>query len=217
MGNRPFPFREVCILKLHVSSGNSKIGRTMNVSMLPGVTCTPDAPCKSCCYALKGCQSYPEVIPAWAENTMLWNMQPVKFWTQLEDAFERKRTPSRFFRWFVGGDIPDAGFLGGMIDFARAHRGTVFLVFTKQDFALVARAAGAGWPTNLRLIWSAWPGWKHEATQTAILNGVPVAWFRAAVVPDPRIPDSAFYCPGRCEDCRFCWNTTRRNVVFDEH
>lgn len=205
-------------MKLHITDGNSKIGKTLNVSMLPILTCATNAPCTKDCYAMKSCVSYPEVLPAWTENTLLWFTRPNDFWAQLEDAFKRKRNPPKFFRWFVGGDIPAPKFFFEALDFARRHPGTKFWMPTKRKFAVeYAMAHPDEVPPNLRLGWSAWPGFEVPFTEEVVKSGHFIAWMRPKE-GDPRIPANAFVCPGKCEACRFCYGTNQsRGVIFDKH
>lgn len=207
-------------MKLTVSDGNTKIGKVPNISFLPGVTCGADVPCRKDCYALKGCQTYSQVIPAWAGNTMLWRMRPEKFWGQLQDWFMNQKSQPEKFRWFVGGDIPDSTFLKDMNTFATANPKTKFLVFTKNvaaicDLLLMPEKANVRAP-NLSLYFSAWPGWKEPQTETLRRLGVRVAWFQPKDAPDPRIPRDAFTCPGHCPQCGACW-VGKKDVVFHQH
>lgn len=54
---------------LHISDGNSKMGKVPSVSLLPGCTCAPGAPCFTSgeCYAL-ALKRYPTVWNAYSEN-----------------------------------------------------------------------------------------------------------------------------------------------------
>lgn len=50
------------VVKMHISLSNSKLGDKIPSFNLPAiVTCRPDAPCKSQCYACKGHWLYPNV------------------------------------------------------------------------------------------------------------------------------------------------------------
>lgn len=203
------------MLRLYVSTGNTKIGSTPNVSLLPVLTCGKTVPCRQKCYALKGCRAYSGVIPAWAANTLLWSTDPDKFWAQLTTWFAAKKKPPKFFRWFVGGDIPDTDFLEGMKVFAARHPQTAFLAFTKRGFAVQTPAADL--PPNLTLWFSAWPGWGYEKLQAAQANGYPVAWYHPKNGADLFMPNTSVECPGKCDKCRMCWSKKTRNVFFFEH
>lgn len=204
------------MLRLFISDGNIKIGKTPNVSLLPGVTCCKKAPCLRKCYALKGCKSYPGVIPAWAKNTLLWATDPDRFWELLGLWFRSQKSPPKYFRWFVGGDIPDATFYLRMIDFARRHPDTRFVSFTKQRFVVEFYPAAA-LPKNLRIWFSAWPGWGDEEIRFARKNKYRIAWYRPDSGADPRMPKQVLRCPGKCEKCRACWGNGSRDLCLYEH
>ena len=49
-------------IKMCISKGNRKIGRVMNVSLPPIVTCENCSGCKNFCYDVKACLQYPETV-----------------------------------------------------------------------------------------------------------------------------------------------------------
>lgn len=195
------------MLKISISPGNTKLGRTPNLSLLPGVTCHPDVPCRKACYAYKACKSYVKsVVPCWATNTLLWNMEPEEFWRQVRAWFEkRRRNPPGFFRWFVAGDLPSPGFLYAMAGLAGENPETRFLFFTKRvDMVPHARVL----PRNLVAWYSAWPGYGDQQLADARQKCIPVAWYQPKVGRDVRMPVETRHCPKHCEKCRSCWSYT---------
>jgi hypothetical protein len=70
---------------------------------------------------------------------------------------------TRFFRYHVSGDIPNAEYLHNMIETAHALPGTMFLAFTKQ-YTIVNEyiTRGGTIPENLKIIFSNWGAWKCE-------------------------------------------------------
>ena len=208
-------------MKVTISPGNTKIGRTPNISFLPGLTCQSDVPCKRNCYAVKACRSWAEVVSSWANNSMLWAMRPDLFWKQIDEWSEaRSRKPPEYFRWFVGGDIPSLSFYEGMVVLADKNPRTKFLAFTKNG-DVVQHHLFRGHPVNLVLFFSAWPGWRTDQTATIQSAGGNVAWFQQKDGPEERIQyyeKTCIKCPGKCQACRQCWNPKPgQGVIFHEH
>ena len=114
----------------HLSRGNTKLGKVVNVSLDPDLTCGPHLPCfNDGCYAraikcrnrLLGLQ--------WTENTLTALNAPTVFFQYIRMYLEA--FPVKHFRWHVGGDIPDQGYLTRMKQMAKDFPGTRFLCFTK--------------------------------------------------------------------------------------
>ena len=86
--------------KIHISDKNSKLGRIPNISLTPGITCSPEA-CKTClkggCYALKAYRQYKRTRTAWDENTELALHDIAGMETQLLAYFNGMNAP-RFFQ-----------------------------------------------------------------------------------------------------------------------
>jgi len=192
-----------------VMNGNTKLGKTPNVSLLPIVTCDRTIGCalRKKCYACKFLKRK-TVREAWGHNTRQAE-NPVAFFDSLR-AWFAKHSP-RFFRFFVGGDLPSAEFWQEMIRFAAEYPETRFLLFTKR-YAWVN--ANPNNTENLTVVFSAWPG-----TEVPNPDGRPIAWMREPADPDPRIPTDAIECEGDCETCGLCWSLPRigLDVVFDKH
>jgi len=191
-----------------ITSGNTKLGKISNLSLLPCVTCAKDAPCRlSGCYAKK--LLYPGARKAWTNNTKL-SKNPVKFFQNMREQFTDR--PVKWFRFFVAGDCPSYSFFCKMMEFVGEYPNTKFLIFTKRY----------GWsnqwlrnhicPSNTTILFSAWPGYKMNNP-----HKLPVAWMRDG--RDKRIPSNAIECPGNCEHCGMCWNLPKlgRDVVFNKH
>lgn len=194
--------------KIHVSSANSKIGKTANISLLPIVTCGEHALCADRCYARKLCYSK-TAQNAWLENTAYAINNP---WGFIDDLYSWiKKNQPKFFRWHVAGDVPSINYASGMRWLARHCPKTKFLAFTKRyqydwtDF-------GVNIP-NLIVYWSAWPGMALPDREDMKSKGVRgVAWLEG----DERIPPKTTKCEGSCEDCRFCW-VGKKDVVLHKH
>ena len=140
--------------RIHISSGNNKLGSIMNVSLPPVITCHNCKNCMQYCYAVR---SYwrPNVQTAWNENYLLYITEPEKYFNDISKAVKTQR----FFRWHVSGDIVDNAYLVGMIRVASENPKCAFLAFTKA-YEIVNNALNAGFviPDNLHLLFSAAPG-----------------------------------------------------------
>ena len=142
---------------ISISKGNIKLGAIPSVSLPACVTCNPDAPCFSKCYARRIEKRYKQSRVAYAHNLTVLNTDAGAYWLQVKAA----AMVTRFFRYHVSGDIPNADYLINMIKTADALPGTSFLAFTKQ-YNIVNEyiSNGGAIPSNLKIIFSNWGAWK---------------------------------------------------------
>ena len=56
----------------HISLSNSKLGSIPSINLPPIVTCRPDAPCKSTCYACNGRFRFKNVKQTLESNLEEW-------------------------------------------------------------------------------------------------------------------------------------------------
>ena len=196
-------------MKLTISPGNSKLGKIPNISLTPIVSCRPGVPCAKKCYALKAFRMYPNTVKAWNGNLEAYKENSEAYFYQIHKWLTKKEP--EYFRWHVGGDIPDEQYWYSMIQMARVHPMVKFLVFTKYyelDFSYV--------PDNMSVVLSMWPGYKlpELGTSGSIL---PRAWCQDKT--EDRIPVGAIECPGHCDTCGACWGLAKKklDVVFNLH
>jgi len=195
------------MIQLHISKGNSKIGGVPSVSFPPHVTCAPGVPCFKLCYAYRLSRIRKSVQAAWQRNLDLWNEDKRGFERQLTVFLET--TPSRYFRWFVAGDIPDAGFLRLMIRTAKKFPAIKFMVYTKWWRKSNRRLIIADLP-NLVVRLSTWPNSLWEKP----LSGWP---FSAMIPKGADILPGSIECPGECGPCGYkCWDRDV-NVSIRQH
>jgi hypothetical protein len=190
-------------LKPKLSPGNMKLGKIHNISLPPIKTCVKGVPCANGkCYALKAWRQYPAVREAWQNNLQCYIEDPEGYFKEIWKYIWKRR--AKYFRWHVGGDIPDGRYIDGMIEVANMCPSTQFLAYTKRYGYFPLRL-----PDNLRLVVSAWPG--HPLPRNL---GAPVAWLSH----DHRIPRNRdiIECPNNCDKCLQCFGTTR-DVVFHIH
>ena len=194
---------------LTLTDGNGKLGRVMNISLPPRLSCDTSMPCFSArrCYALRHAYlPYKEVRAAWDGNYAVWCREgPAAYFGAVKKAVAGRRPA--MFRWHVGGDVPDLvpgeadAYIGGMVDVADRFPDTVFWAFTKRYGAArrnakIIRSAG-----NLNVVLSAWPGVRLDGRTR---RAWPVCYLDDPKAPDPRIPEGAFRCPGGCDKCLKC-------------
>jgi len=174
--------------RISISDGNIKTGRIPGFSLPPILSCRTGVPCAKLCYALKAWTQYPAVRAAWMRN--LQGVLEGSFFEQMDAALGRIRKD--LFRIHVSGDFESQSYLNEWVRLASRHPDKRFLAFTKQSFNF------ADCPDNLRIVWSAWPGWNVEPPE-----GLPVAYVDG--LGEDRIPGDAWRCSGRCDDCGACW------------
>ena len=195
-----------------ISKRNRKLGEVMNVSMTPGKCCPRNVPCLGQgCYALKALWLYPGTRKAWHRNELLAKHHPDSYFKQIAEQVAQAK--SRLFRWHVAGDILSIDYLRGMCQIAVASPYTHFLAFTK-NFEVVNRyEARETVPSNLVIIFSAWPGMRFLNPH----GRHRVAWMQDGT--ETRVPEDAIECPGNCESCGMCYELDRlgRDVVFHKH
>jgi hypothetical protein len=203
---------------IHISSGNIKVPFA-NISLPPEVTCREDAPCTKECYAKKAWKQYPIVRHNWSENYELYRKDDKAYFRAIE-SWILLNNP-KYFRFHVSGDIPDHNYLCKIIFLAKKLKGTRFLVHTKRVnfIRLIDRRKV---PTNLVICLSTWPDeGTLEAYKTDVQNINPgdYTFPMSFLKDDPRIPKSAFICPGHCGECGAkCWYLKPKEyVVFKRH
>ena len=202
-------------LKLHISKGNSKIGRTHNFSTAPGITCPNCSKCIHYCYDIKACWQYENVRIARAENTAMMAMDRERTFDQIADYIAHRKL-HKYFRWHVSGEIQDTDYFDHMVKIAKQFPEWVFWTYTKNYYAVNEWIRTHGntkdaIPENLSVMFSVWNGMPCPnpyglPTFTCIMEGM---------TPDPK----EWRCPGNCEIClkakRGCPYGESSNV--DEH
>lgn len=200
---------------VHISKGVSKLSPNIpSVSLPVGLTCRENAPCKEKCYASKGRFCFRRNKSLLDLNMEIWKQDPLQYERDVVIA----AFSSRFFRWHVAGDIPDANYLEMMVRVAAGLPGTKFLAFTKK-FELINDYIASHpdeIPGNLSIVLSAWGDFLPENP-----FNLPVAYVRLKK-GDNKIPPHARPCSKFCGDCvvtgKDCWNLRLGEaVVFDEH
>lgn len=198
---------------ISISEKNRKMGPIPSISFPSGFTCDPNVPCWPKCYASNIENKYDDTIKAYWRNYRIYKQDPARFWRELEARIMM----SRFFRSGVSGDFPDIDYLRGLIEIAKRNQHCTILAFTKRyTFVNMLVAQGVEIPENLKIIFSAWPGYKminpYHFPESHVLfkDGTTTA------------SDGAKWCGGCCFECAKagcgCWTLKfGEQVLFAEH
>lgn len=193
-------------LKVSISKGNSKLGAIPSVSLPACITCNPDAPCFKLCYAAKITRLYKNVKTAYDNNLNILNTDWNLYWDQVRYAVAM----TRYFRFHVSGDIPNAAYFKEMVITAHMYPGTTLLAFTKQyDIVNNYIAAFGKLPSNLKVILSNWGDWKCDNP-----HGLPVC--EVILKGSEPAPDWKI-CGGNCTECACrgvgCWELKHGETI----
>lgn len=214
---------EIDNIKMCISSGNRKIGKVMNVSLMPVMTCTNCKECMFLCYDIKACLQYPDtVIDARMRNTVLLRRDRKEFFKRIEDKISRRKK-NKFFRWHVSGDIIDIDYFSEMVAIASRHPDFKFWTYTK-NYKVVneyVRTHGnnikAAIPENFSIMFSEWDGMPLD-------NPFNFAIFSCKLKEGNKNRsaesfNTMYRCPGNCDICkksgRGCIG--HENTYADEH
>ena len=194
------------MLKVSISKGNSKMGAIPSVSLPACITCNPAAPCFSVCYASRLEKRYKNTRAAYAHNLEVLQNDPGAFWDQVKAA----ATTTRFFRYHVSGDIPNAEYFYNMVQLAYDLPGTTFLAFTKQYHIVNDYLNNGGrYPDNLKIIFSNWGAWKCDNPYN-----LPVC---EVILKGNAPADNWKICGGNCTACACrgigCWDLSDGDTI----
>ena len=205
-------------IKMAISAGNRKIGRVMNVSLPPVLTC---ANCKECmfyCYDIKACLQYPNtVIDARVRNLAVLIKNRDEYFRRIDEKMTRRRK-NKFFRWHVAGDIVDIDYFDRMIKNARKHADFVIWTYTKNYKVVnewIAKNGRDAIPANFHIMFSKWDGLKME-------NPYNMPVFACRMKDgnkDPMPWETMYKCPGNCDICKAARRgcMAGENTFADEH
>lgn len=196
--------------RVTISRTNAKMGGIPSFSLPPVVTCANCEGCAKKCYARRMAARYPNVRESWARNLEAWKTSPEAVRLNIMAA----ALTSSYFRYFVGGDIPDPAFFALMCEIARAVPTCHFLAFTKKyEMVNSAISEGETVPANLHIIFSEWknnPPNPHALPTSRVI-------FRGE-----ETPEGAKVCGGNCTACVCrgigCWSLKSGETIhFYEH
>lgn len=199
---------------ISISNGNRKIGRCMNVSLAPIVTCGNCKECKYFCYDVKACCQYENVRIARAKNTALFNYDRDMFFGQLWAKMSRKKT-NKYLRFHVSGEIKDVNHFDYIVKTARLFPDFKIWTYTKMyhvvnEWIKANGGSKKALPDNLSVMMSEWKG-------LPIVNPYNLPVFRC-VYSNEKKPD-IFHCPGNCDFCKAnnCGCVNGQSAYVDLH
>ena len=197
--------------KLSISPGNSKMGAIPSVSLPPIITCPKNCPCAKKCYANKLCRIYPSVKKAYQNNYEILLKNDLEYWQQVRKAVKT----TKYFRYHVSGDIPDAHYFNWMVTTAEFEPDTMFLAFTKKyDIVNNYIDSFGKIPHNLKIIFSEW-----EGMTTPNPHNLPTA---CVIFKGQEPAPNWKICGGNCAECACrgvgCWELqSGETIAFYEH
>jgi len=189
---------------ISISTGNEKIGKVMNVSLAPILTCGNACKlCKNLCYDVKACLQYENVRKARARNTVLAIHYRKKYFDQIIKRIQRRKK-NFFFRWHVAGDILDLDYFENMIAIARMFPEWTFWTYTKQYHIVNKWIDENGQlPDNLHIMFSQWKIKLDNGQIIAVPlpnpHNLPIF---TVVFEEEEFPADYFHCPGNCDVCK---------------
>lgn len=194
-------------IKLCISKGNRKIGKAMNVSLPPILSCGNCKECKHFCYDIRACIQYKNVIDARIRNYVILLRNRDLYFSTIDKACNRRKS-NKMFRWHVSGDIIDLDYFCRMVEIARNHPDFIFWTYTKMYHIVNEYCDKYGKesiPTNFSVMFSEWKGME-------LVNPYHFGEFRA-LYENESIPENTYYCPGNCDICK----AARRGCIANEN
>lgn len=185
-----------------ISMGNKKIGRVMNVSLAPIITCANCSECLHLCYDIKANIQYGNVLKARARNTVLALEHEDRYFQAIRYALGKRRK-NKYFRWHVGGDIPTYSYFENMVQIAKDYPDFTFWTYTKNYGIVnlyVQKYGRDAIPKNLTIMFSEWDGMK-------MVNPYRFPEFSCKLKDgnknhDARYFEKLYKCPGNCDICK---------------
>ena len=181
-------------LHCHISNGNKKIGKILNVSLLPVFSCGNCKACMGYCYAIRTTGYSVDALRAWAANTVMIQTMGKRseYFDQIRNRIKRYRGKNKYFRWHVSGDIPDPGYFRCMVEIAKEFPDWRFYGYTKR-YDIVNHWKEL--PGNLVIMYSHWNGMEcpnpyNRPEFRTRLNGM-----------DEKQFEGLYKCPGNCREC----------------
>lgn len=186
-------------VKVSFSYGNRKIGKSLNISLLPIMTCARCGECSGICYDIKACLQYFNVINARAKNTAIMQANMKLYFEQIWAKMQRRRT-NKYMRFHVGGDIPNSEYFAYMIETAKRFPDFTIWTYTKNYEVVnswIAENGKENIPGNMTIMFSEWRG-------IPMNNPYGMPEFRVVFKDDEYKPDpnKVWYCPGNCDICK---------------
>lgn len=184
-------------VELSISDGNDKIGKTINVSIAPILSCGNCEACMCTCYAVGNMiRRGMNTINAWVKNYVVLMLNRTEYFRQIREKIRRRRK-NFYFRWHVSGDIIDADYFAEMVAIAKEFPHFKFWTYTKMHHIVNNYCKTHGGkdaiPKNLNIMFSVW------GKEIANPYGFKCFIF---VPKKAEHKPAGFYCPGNCDICK---------------
>lgn len=183
-------------VKLSVSTGNRKIGKCLNLSTMPGLSCGNSTACLDTCYAIRSATYYRTCIKAWSKNLYMVRHHLADTFCQMDAKMSRRKS-EKYLRLHVAGELESADELEMFIGLARLHPEYQCWTYTKMYKIVNDYLDAHDLPENCHIMFSAW-GVKMAK---CISNPHHLPIF-LTVLEGEEIPDGWDKCPGRCDECK---------------
>lgn len=198
---------------LVVSNGNSKIGKTLNVSNAPGITCINCSGCIKYCYDIKACIQYPNVLDARAKNTALLFYNMPAYFKQLWIIMSKCKK-NKFLRFHVSGDIINQRHLNYIVQTAMIFPDWQIWTYTKNydlinEYFTINQynTIQEAFPSNLVIMFSKWQG-------MPMINPYGLPEFQCRMPGEGKWLYAKMYkCPGNCDICK----ASKRGCIYGEN
>ena len=204
-------------MHVSISCGNSKIGKVMNVSMMPGFSCRNCKNCLHLCYDIKADFRYVGTLYARVKNFVIAKKFRNKYFAEIRQRISRRRT-NKYFRWHVAGDMIDYEYFAETVKIALEFPEFVFWTYTKM-YSFVNRYVAENGidsiPGNYHIMFSKWDGMPMDNPYN-----FPVFACRLKDGNVDEMPwHEMFKCPGNCDICKRenCGCIAGMNTYADEH
>jgi hypothetical protein len=197
--------RDIKDIPICISNGNKKIGRVMNVSLMPVMTCHNCKECKHFCYDIKANVQYSNVLDARIRNTVILKKDMNEYFRRIDEKMSRRRK-NKYFRFHVAGDIINIEYFNHMVELAKKHNSFIIWTYTKNYDVVneYVKSHGnnrtAAIPSNLHIMFSEWDGMPLNNPYSFPIFTVR---FKAGNINhEPEFFNSLYKCPGNCDLCK---------------
>jgi len=216
---------------ISISMENTKMGPIPSFSLPPGLSCSPNAPCrKHGCYAMRMYRRRKTIHSAWDRNWFMvkhrqndWQRQMLG-WLSIYQPIA--------FRIHVSGDFFCERYMRQWVEIAEKNPNVNFFTFTKHWCTLrdyICNPNSHPIPRNLSVILSAWtPDKNNWCPPEDLMKKFPVAWMEKKARDIVHISDtlkaigmkrSVSECEGHCATCGKCFKLKRKDgdILFQYH
>lgn len=210
------------LIKPCISKGNTKIGKVLNVSLMPVRSCGNCRGCIRFCYDIKALigRFWKTVLDARVRNQVIFERDRSLYFWYIEMALT-SRKKHLYFRWHVSGEIADRDYLENMVRIAKTFPRFKFWTYTKMYSIVNEYVRDHGGdrhkaiPANLSIMYSS--GFNE------VDNPYKFPLFHCRK-KGTAIPKGFYHCPGNCDLCKAENNNGKargciagQNTWNDEH